>query len=158
MLDALKIFLNDLVSDVDAPRTFDENDHRLAAVALLVHVADVDGRTKPAEARRIREVVAERYGLDPAETARLVNAAQASDREAVDLYRFTSVLKRALPHADRLTVIEMMWRIVYADGQIDELEDNLVWRVAELLGVSTSERVALRQRIAAQTGGWPDPA
>jgi uncharacterized tellurite resistance protein B-like protein len=157
MLDALKTFLAGLAGDAGTARGFADYDHRLAAVALLVHVADVNGDAKPAEATRIREIVAERYGLDPWEAARLINAAQASDREAVDLYRFTSVLTRALPHADRLAVIEMMWRIVYADGEIDELEDNLVWRVAELLGVSTGERVALRRRIAAQTGGKPEP-
>lgn len=158
MFDALKAFLTDLTHDADSPRSFDETDHRLAAVALLVHVADVDGDTKPAEARRIRELVAERYGLDAAATARLIHAAEASDREAVDLYRFTSVLNRALPRADRLAIIEMMWRIVYADGDMDELEDNLVWRVAELLGVSSSERIALRRRIAAQSGRKPEPS
>jgi len=40
-----------------------------------------------------------------------------------------------------------MWEIVYADGQRDELEDNLIWRAADLLGVSTRERVELRRRV-----------
>ena len=42
----------------------------------------------------------------------------------------------------------MMWEIVYADGRRDELEDNLLWRAADLLGVSPRERIELRQRIA----------
>ena len=45
----------------------------------------------------------------------------------------------------------MMWEIVYADGQRDELEDNLIWRAADLLGVSSRERIALRQRVAGQS-------
>jgi uncharacterized tellurite resistance protein B-like protein len=44
----------------------------------------------------------------------------------------------------------MVWRIVYADGRSDELEDNLVWRAADLLGVPSRERIALRQRVAAE--------
>ena len=46
----------------------------------------------------------------------------------------------------------MMWSIAYADGDVDELEDNVVWRVAELLGVSASQRIGLRQRIESQGG------
>ncbi len=49
-------------------------------------------------------------------------------------------------------VIEMMWEIVYADGSRDELEDNLLWRAADLLGVSPRQRIELRQRIAAKAG------
>ena len=46
----------------------------------------------------------------------------------------------------------MMWEIVYADGRVSEFEDNLIWRAADLLGVSTRERVELRQRVAASRG------
>ena len=152
MFEALKALISDLTSDPETPRVFDENDHRLAAVALLVHVADSDGATRPAEAQRLREIVAERFGLDSDDTSRLIEAAIRSDREAVDLYRFTSILKRALDEAGRLKVVEMMWSIAYADGDVDELEDNVVWRVAELLGVSASQRIGLRQRIESQGG------
>ena len=78
----------------------------------------------------------------------LIDKATAAEREAVDLYHFTSLLNRALDEEGRTKVIEMMWEIVYADGTRDELEDNLLWRAADLLGVSQNERIALRQRIA----------
>ena len=44
----------------------------------------------------------------------------------------------------------MMWEIVYADGRRDELEDNLLWRAADLLGVSPRERIELRRRIGGE--------
>ena len=53
-----------------------------------------------------------------------------------------------LDEEGRAKIIEMMWEIVYADGERDELEDNLLWRAADLLGVSPRERIELRQRIA----------
>jgi uncharacterized tellurite resistance protein B-like protein len=57
-----------------------------------------------------------------------------------------------LDEEGRTRIIEMMWEIVYADGRRDELEDNLLWRAADLLGVSQRQRIELRQRIGAKSG------
>ena len=46
----------------------------------------------------------------------------------------------------------MMWTVAYADGAVSEYEDNLIWRIADLLGVSSTERIALRHRVASQSG------
>ena len=66
-----------------------------------------------------------------------------------------------LDEPGRRKVIEMMWDIAYADGKAGEFEENVVWRVAELLGISSRERIALRQEVAAaqaQPSGAPQPA
>jgi uncharacterized tellurite resistance protein B-like protein len=49
----------------------------------------------------------------------------------------------------------MMWEIVYADGVRDEVEDNIVWRVAELLHVESADRVRLRREVEARQSGAP---
>ena len=76
---------------------------------------------------------------------RLVEDATAADNEAVDLYRFTSVLKRSMSEDERIRVIENLWEMVFADGASHEFEENLVWRVAELLGVSPRDRIAMKR-------------
>jgi uncharacterized tellurite resistance protein B-like protein len=164
MFDALKSFIAELGGSGAAEKPFGEDDYRLAAAALLVHVAASDGMTDEAERRRLKEVIEDRFGLDGEATARLIQEAERSDRDAVDFYQFTSVLKRSLDEGGRLKVIEMMWEIAFADGKLDELEDNTIWRVAELLGVSARDRVLLRQRIGgesesglAQKGPWAAP-
>ena len=90
---------------------------------------------------------------------------EQSDREAVDFYYFTSVLKRALDDDGCRKIVEMLWDIAFADGLVDEFEENTIWRIAELLGVSARDRVLLRQRVAGQTpqeapfeGPWSAPA
>jgi len=57
-------------------------------------------------------------------------------------------LKRTADETERLAIVEMMWEIVYADGHVHEFEDNTIWRVAELLGVSTRDRMTLRHKVA----------
>src|SRR5438046_9668102 len=75
---------------------------------------------------------------------------------------------RSVNEEGRLRIIEMMWELVYADGQVSEFEDNVVWRAADLLGVSSRDRIDLKHRVAARqpavTGsqdiaaGWPAAA
>jgi uncharacterized tellurite resistance protein B-like protein len=95
----------------------------------------------------------------------LIATAEQSDREAVDFYHFTSVLKRALDDDGCQKIVEMLWDIAFADGVAGEFEENTIWRIAELLGVSTRDRVLARQRVAGQTprdapfeGPWSAPA
>jgi uncharacterized tellurite resistance protein B-like protein len=155
MFDALKSFIAELSGAEPSEKSFDEDDYRLAAAALLVHVAAADGDLDAAERRRLKAVLEERFGLDDAATARLIEKAEQSDRDAVDFYQFTSILKRTLDEDGRLKVIEMMWDIAFADGESHEIEDNSIWRVAELLGVSTRDRVLLRQRVGGEIEARP---
>jgi uncharacterized tellurite resistance protein B-like protein len=52
----------------------------------------------------------------------------------------------------RLRIVEMMWELAYADGQVSEFEDNVVWRAADLLGISSRDRIDLKHRVAGQQG------
>ncbi|VFU09762.1 TerB family tellurite resistance protein [Methylocella tundrae] len=150
MFDALKTFIAEISGAASPSKSFNEDDYRLAAVALLVHVAAVDGETDDKERRRLKTLIEERFGLDDSATVLLIERAEQSDRDAVDFYQFTSVLKRTLDEDGRLKIVEMMWDIAFADGEVHEFEDNTIWRVAELLGVSTRDRVLMRQRVAVE--------
>lgn len=151
MFDALKSFIAEVSGAEPPSRSFGEEDYRLAAVALLVHVANVDGETALAERSRLKTIIEERFGLDAKAASELIAIAEQSDREAVDFYHFTRILKRALDDDGRQRIVEMLWEIAFADGVVDEFEENTIWRIAELLGVSNRERVLLRQRVAGQT-------
>jgi uncharacterized tellurite resistance protein B-like protein len=152
MLDTLKMFFGELAGGAKHNR-FEENDYRLAAAALLIHACAVDGNVAPVEREKLRTILKYRFALDDAATDELIAAATVMEGEAVDLYHFTSLINRSLDEEGRCRIIEMMWEIAYADGKLDEFEDNLVWRVADLIGVSSSERIALRQQVAGEQGG-----
>ncbi len=106
----------------------------------------------PRERDKLHAVDKRHFNLDDKVADELIDRATAAEHEAVDLYHFTKLLSRVLDEQGRAKIIEMMWEIVYADGERDELEDNLLWRAADLLGVSPRERIELRQRIAGEAG------
>lgn len=151
MLQALREFVDSLSRD-DQDRRSGEDDVRLAAAALLVHCMAVDGAAGGAEEAKLRAVLQHDYGLGSGELQSLIEEAKAADREAVDLYRFTSVLKSNLDRQGRIEIVKSLWDMVYADGTVHEFEDNLVWRVAELLGIERQARLKIKAEVADRAG------
>jgi uncharacterized tellurite resistance protein B-like protein len=149
MLADLRHFLAELTGGDKPQNKFAENDYRRAAAALLVHVATLDGELTDAKRRKLHAILGTHFALDAETTDTLIAAASTDDREAVDFYHFTSLLMRTLDEAGRQLVIEMMWEMVYSDGNVSEFEANVMWRVADLLAVPSRDRIALRERVAA---------
>ena len=127
----------------------DSHDPKLAVAALLVHLAAVDGQMKNEERSAIKRVLQGHYDLDEGNVDKLVQQAALRDAEAVDLYKFTAGITQ-LPMEDRIEIVRMMWTVVFADSKNHELEDNMVWRIAELIGVSGRDRTILRKQVGAE--------
>ena len=151
MFNALRDFVRQIGQKPEVQH-YDDNDKRLALAALLVHCTAIDGVVDDVERDRLRVVLTDEFGLTGDELETLVSDAIAADNEAVDLYRFTSVLTRNLTAEDRIHVVEKLWEIVFADGKVHEFEENLVWRVAELLGVARHDRLATKFAVAKRQG------
>lgn len=120
---------------------------RLAVAALLVHLSAIDGVVTANERKVLEATLKGHYGLSDSEVRRLIEEATRQDQESVDFYRFTSALA-ALDDSEKRDIIRMMWQLVYADEKNNELEDNMVWRIAELIGVSSRDRTILRNEIS----------
>src|ERR1700755_1442849 len=148
MLEGLRQFIADVVSPAHGDRVFDDTGYRLAATALLIHVISIDGEPSQAEKRKLHSLIEAHFGLDRGTADQLIASATRGEGEAVDLYHFTSVIMRSVNEEGRLRIVEMMWELVYADGQITEFEDNVVWRAADLLAVSSRDRIELKHRVA----------
>jgi len=155
MFERVLSFLKDLPAGITGAGALHADDPRVAATALLYHVMNADGVRQDIEWERLKEVISQAYGVSGAELDALIAAGEKAEREAIDLYAFTSVLMRHLDEAARIEFIRLMWEVVYADGEVHELEDNIVWRVAELLGVDGHDRIAMRRQV---TGAKPDDA
>lgn len=121
-------------------------DLQTATAALFVHLTAIDGVVKPEEQDILHKILSNRFGLDKHQVKSLIETAQKVDAEAVDFYKFTSLIK-SMPEQERIKIIEEMWQIVYADNEKNELEDSMVWRVSELLGISSRDRMLARKRV-----------
>jgi len=121
-------------------------DPQLAVAALLIHLAAVDGHIDDKERQTIAGALKDHYGLDRQSVEKLMASATRRDADAVDFYQFTAILAK-LEEKERIEIIRLMWQVVYADNENHELEDNMVWRVAELIHVTSRQRTILRNRM-----------
>ncbi len=153
MLDSLRQFIAEVMSPGETTRAFADDDYRLAATALLIHVISLDGAPSEAETKKLHTLLESRFGLDAGTTDRLISEGTRVEGEAVDLYHFTSVIMRSVDEDGRRRIIEMMWQMVFADGRATEFEENVVWRAADLLGISARDRITLRQYVSGKETG-----
>ncbi len=128
-------------------RTPRKMDPQLAVATLLVHLINIDGVTTDDEKRTMSRVLKDHFDLDEPQLRQLIEMAGQKDAEAVDLYQFTSIIT-GLEMEQRIAIISLMWEVVFADGTNHEMEDNMIWRVAELIGVSARDRTRLRAKFA----------
>lgn len=157
MFNALRSLLTGKNTELDTEGFFDPEDRRLAEAALMFHVIAADGAITGDEQAKMREILMADYELSSDEVSQLYDAARQADNEAVDLYRFTSVLKGIFDREQRIALIERLWEMVFADGRMHEFEDNVVWRIAQLMEVETPDRIAMKQRVRERLG-IPDAA
>lgn len=141
MFDALKSLFAVQKTAEELP-----TDTKMSVAALLVHLASVDGIVTAGERNTISGVLQDHFDLDEPQVGALIKEATARDKDAVDFYQFTSSLSK-LEEEERVSIIRLMWQVVFADGHNHELEDNMVWRVAELIGVSARDRTILRAQM-----------
>ncbi len=158
MLESLKDLFAELTGGAKHAERFADNDYRVAAAALLVHAATIDGAMAPVERDKLHAVLKDRFSLDDAATGELIDEGARAEHDAVDLYHFTSLIGRSLDEPGRARIVEMLWQVAYADGHVTEFEDNLIWRAADLLGVSSRERIEIRRRVAGEQAVLVDPA
>jgi uncharacterized tellurite resistance protein B-like protein len=124
----------------------------LAVVALLFHAASLDGEIDSQEEQTIADLVAKRFELSPSDLETLLEDARAAEAESNHLLRFTRDIKDHCSHEERVAMIEMLWEVVFADGEEHAFEANLLRRVAGLIYVTDQESGSARLRVRARLG------
>lgn len=122
----------------------------LAAAALLIEAARMDGVVDAAERSLILALLQERFRLSRAEADSLVERAGRAVDESVQLFGFTRAINEASETEDRIRMIEMLWEVAYADGRLHDYEANMIRRVGGLLYVSDQDCGEARKRVLAR--------
>ena len=125
---------------------------QVAAAALLVEAAEMDASFDEPEKAKILDLVRRRFELSETEAESLVELARQEAADSSQLYGFTRVVKDQFSHEERVELLEMLWQVIYADGQRHDHEASLMRRVAGLIFVSDRECGSARKRALIKLG------
>jgi len=120
---------------------------QVATALLLIEVARADYAGDLAEDAAMLASLKQFFTLDDAAAALLLEEARSTADRAVELQQFTRRLHEQLSTAEKLRVVEMLWQVALADSRLDKHEDHLVRRIAELMYVSHSDLIRIRNRV-----------
>ena len=108
-----------------------------------------DASFHPGEREAVLAGLRDKFGLADDEAARLAELAEATAKDATDLFGFTSRINERFEMPQKLRMVEHMWRVAYADGHLSEHERHVLWRVADLLHVPQGAYQHARMRAQA---------
>ena len=145
MIDAIGEFFRTRLQVRDDPLAVEES-LRLAAAALLFETAMADYDLDNTERATIHALVCSQFSLSDVDSKALLALAESQVKEVTDLYGFTSLINKHWTEQQRLTLVEQMWRVVYADGRLDDHELHLMRKIQRLLHIPQRDFVAAKLR------------
>jgi uncharacterized tellurite resistance protein B-like protein len=120
---------------------------RLAAAVLLVEMARADAEHSGPEREVLRQELRQRFALDAEEVQALLTAAEQTADESVSLHGYIEDINTGLDYAQRLSVLNMLWQVAYADGRLHRHEEHLMRRFADLLHLSHADFIKLKLQV-----------
>ncbi len=133
--------------------SFEPTELQIAVSKILVRTAKIDDEFHILEEQKILELLTKYFSLNDEDSKNLMELGISEEKSATDLYAYTNTIKKSLELSERKKIIEMMWQIIVTDDNFDPYENNLVWRVAELIGISTRERVQIKKDFLSTLNG-----
>jgi uncharacterized tellurite resistance protein B-like protein len=133
--------------------SFEATELQIAVSKILVRTAKIDDEFHILEEQKILDLLSKYFFLNDADAKNLMEIGVSEEKSATDLYAYTNTIKKSLDLIERKKIIEMMWQIIVTDDNFDPYENNLVWRVAELIGISTRERVQIKKDFLSTLNG-----
>ncbi len=151
MLDAINAFFERVAgqssSDDNREMTLE-----LAVAALMCEVMRADGQMKDIEQQTLRALLRRRFDLDDSAVESLVEMARQEVEGSVDHYQFVRLIREEYDYPRRVALIGRLWRMAYADGALDPLEEARVRKLAELLYVEHADFIMQKLEVQQALG------
>ena len=139
MIDALKKLISKNKTKTSVLSELDLNESYKSAAALLIEAALADGKVDPIERSKIQDALCHMFGLPESVIDELLKDLEEHLEDSNKLYSYSRTVKNELDYGQRVLLIQMLWEVVYADGELDDFESNLLRRLSGLLYVSDED-------------------
>ena len=148
MLNSIRDFFDRHIGATPTPST-ERHSIQLATAALLVEVARIDRQSTEDERAAVLRAVREKFEIPADEASALIELAEAEMKQANDYFQFTSLVNRHFTQEQKLSIVELMWRVAYADAELSAHENHLMRKIGDLLHIPHGDYIAAKMRAQA---------
>ncbi len=120
---------------------------QIATCALLMEMAASDDDFTSDEKARITAILKSRFDLNDVQVNELLELTSQELKKSLDLYGFARLINQNFDEAQKIAVIEMIWEVIYTDGQLSAYEDYLVHKYQTLLDLTHGQLIAAKMRV-----------
>jgi len=120
---------------------------RLAATALMVEVMRVDEQKTDAEIETVLAVIEQKFAVTRNDAENILSAASAELSDATDYHQFTRLINADYEMPQKIAMIEFLWQVAYADGELDMYEEHVIRKVAELIYVPHKAFIRTKEKV-----------
>lgn len=146
MLGAIRKFVTSKIRPDAQSSGQREHGLYLATAALLIEVSRMDDHISEEERRAVTEIVQSLFSLAEAEIDELIQLAEEEVADAHDYHQFTSLINQRFTPEEKITVVEHLWQVAFADQRLHEHEEYLIRKIADLIGVEHRDFIAAKHR------------
>jgi len=115
-----------------------------ACSALLIEVAYADKIFDESEINSLKESLKETYSIDEEIINELISDAKKTVDESTSLYEYTRVVNDEFDYSDKLELLSRIWKLAFADGNLDKYEDHLIRKISDLIHISHSDFIKIK--------------
>jgi uncharacterized tellurite resistance protein B-like protein len=147
MIDLLNRFFSNRAEKGQRGQAADDHELNVATCALLVEMARIDESFTAQETAAIMRILETRYGVSGEHTKALMAEAEKELEESVDLWQFARLINDHFSREEKIGIIETLWQVVFVDGKMDQYEDYLMHKMANLLRLTHKELMDAKLKI-----------
>jgi len=140
MFKIIKKILTKKTNTAASPKDTELKNH-IAAGVLLLEAAHVDRECTKEEMEHVVQTLKSTFNLDDECVKELLEEAHKERENAVDLWTFTNHMNHNYSEAEKLQVMEDVWRVIHTDGQLEQHEDHFAHKLANLLRLTHKQLI-----------------
>ena len=118
-----------------------------ACAALLVEIAFADKDFDETEKTSLKQSLIETYVVDESDIEEIIKDAEETVSESTSLYGYTRVVNDEFEYEDKLSLLKNLWKVAYADGNLDKYEEHLIRKISDLIHISHTDYINIKLEI-----------
>jgi len=124
-----------------------EQELQMATAVLLIEMIHMDDKIEPEELDMVFRLICDKFSLSPEDAGSLISLAEEQRDNATDYYQFTSLINKGFNYEQKLKLVECLWEVAFADGELDMYEEHMVRKIADLIHIPHSMLIQIKNRV-----------